>query len=252
MKSINRRTFHLQMIGLASTAAITAAPGRLRGNIRAITFDAFPILDPRPLAEAAEELFPGQGTSLINVWRDRQFEYTWLRTLSKQYADFWTVTGDALRFAAKTLHVGMTSQARDLLMGAYLKLRCWPDVPDALADLRRAGIRTALLSNMTDAMLKAGLANSKLESQVDYILSTDRVRAYKPDPRAYRMGMDSFRLKKEQILFVASAGWDAAGAKAFGYPTFWVNRMSAETEELNVRSDASGKDLRELVSYLLR
>ena len=99
-------------------------------------------------------------------------------------------------------------------------------------------------------MLEAGIRNSGLEGVFDHVLSTDRVRAYKPDPRAYRMGLDAFGLKRDQILFAAFAGWDAAGAKSFGYPSFWVNRQNEPGEELGVRPDAQGENLNDLVAYL--
>jgi len=111
-------------------------------------------------------------------------------------------------------------------------------------------MRMAFLSNMTAKMLESGLRNSKLEGLFDSILSTDRVQAFKPDPRAYQMGLDAFHLKPEQILFAAFAGWDAAGAKSFGYPTYWVNRQNQPIEELGVAPDATGKSLTDLVTYL--
>jgi 2-haloacid dehalogenase len=111
-------------------------------------------------------------------------------------------------------------------MEAYLKLRCLPEVPTAPRSLKKAGIGLAFLPNMTAKMLEAGIRNSELDGVFDHALSTDRVRAYKPDPGAYQMGLDAFGLKPHQILFAAFAGWDAAGAKSFGYPTFGVNRQN--------------------------
>jgi 2-haloacid dehalogenase len=218
-------------------------------GIKAIAFDAFPIFDPRPVFALVDELFPERGAELSNIWRTKQFEYTWLRTLSGSYQDFWQVTGDALAFAAKTLKIELTAGNRDRLMQAYLELRCWPDVPAALLTLKDAGLRLAFLSNMTARMLEAGIRNSRLEGAFDEVLSTDRVQAYKPDPRAYRMGADAFGVKREQVVFAAFAGWDAAGAKAFGYPTFWVNRQSQPLEELGVVPDGSGRNLADLVSF---
>jgi 2-haloacid dehalogenase len=136
-------------------------------------------------------------------------------------------------------------------MEAYLKLRCWPDVPVALNSLRKAGIRLAFLSNMTAKMLEAGIRNSQLDGVFDHVLSTDRVKAYKPDPRAYQMGLDAFGFKPDQILFAAFAGWDAAGAKSFGYPTFWVNRQNQPSEELGVTLDANGRNLNDLVAFVI-
>jgi len=221
-----------------------------RSKIKAVAFDAFPILDPRPVFALVNELYPERGADLSNAWRTRQFEYTWLRTLSRRYADFWQVTDDALVFAAKALKVELTPAKHTRLMEAYLKLRCWSDVPAALSSLKNAGIRLALLSNLTGRMLEAGIRNSQLEGVFDHILSADRVKAYKPDPRVYQMAVDAFGLRPDEILFAAFAGWDAAGAKSFGYPTFWVNRQNQPPEELGATPDASGGTLTDLVAFI--
>ena len=115
-----------------------------------------------------------------------------------------------------------------------------------LRSLKDAGLRLALLSNMTVEMLQSGIHNSKLTGVFDCLLSTDRVQTDKPDPRAYAMGPEKLRLKKEEILFVAFAGWDASGAKAFGYPVYWVNRQNQPAEELGKKPDATGATLDDL------
>jgi 2-haloacid dehalogenase len=217
---------------------------------KAIAFDGFVIIDPRPVATRAEEVFPGQGGRLMEVWRSRQFEYTWLRTLSRHYADFWEITQEALTFAAKAMKLDLTTDKRDRLMQTYLDLKAWPDVAPALRLLKRKGIRMAFLANPTAKMLEAAIANSGLEGLLEDHLSTDRVRAYKPDPRAYQMGLDAFGLGREEIAFVASASWDAAGAKAFGYPTFWVNRTRQPVEELGVAPDGISTGMADLVKLV--
>uniref|UniRef100_Q01W84 Haloacid dehalogenase, type II n=1 Tax=Solibacter usitatus (strain Ellin6076) TaxID=234267 RepID=Q01W84_SOLUE len=222
-----------------------------RGRIKAIAFDGFPILDPRPVFALVDELFPEKGAELANLWRTRQFEYTWLRTLSRRYADFRRVTEDALVFAAIALHLDLTAEKRDRLVDAYFNLVCWPDVAAAISALKEAGIRLAFLSNLTAGMLQAGLRNSQLDGIFEHVLSTDRVRAYKPDPRAYQMGIDAFRLQRDQILFAAFAGWDVAGAHSFGYPTFWVNRQNQPAEELGAAPDGSGRTMDDLTAWLL-
>lgn len=236
--------------GLALQHSSTSAAGA-RSNIKAVAFDGFPILDPRPVFSLVDQLYPDKGVELSNIWRTRQFEYTWLRTLSGRYADFWQITNDALVFAAKALMVELTPEKHSRLMDAYLKLRCWPDVPAALSAMKEAGIGVAFLSNLTDEMLEAGIRNSQLGGMFDHVLSTDRVKVYKPDPRAYRMGVEAFGLRPEQILFAAFAGWDAAGAKSFGYPTFWVNRQNQPAEQLGVAPDATGGNLNDLAAFLV-
>jgi 2-haloacid dehalogenase len=231
-----------------SSGAVEATRGARR--IRAIAFDAFPIFDPRPIGTLAERLFPAQGAELMNTWRTRQFEYTWLRTLSKRYRDFWWVSEESLRFAARALKLDLTPDKQSRLMGAYLELRAWPDVLPALQALQGAGIRMRLLSNFTRRMLDNAVKSSALEGYFEGHLSADDVSAYKPAPRAYQMGIDAFQLPREQIAFAASAGWDAAGASWFGYPTIWINRLRAPEEELGVPIEAEGESLSDLLPFV--
>jgi len=250
--TLNRREF------LSLTASVTAgllvsnpiARAATRPTIKAIAFDGFTTFDPRPVFALAEELFPGKGADLSNAWRIRQFDYAWLRTLSQQYVDFWQITEDALVFAAKMLKLELSPEKCRQLMHAYLEIHAWPDALPALRSLKDAGIRMAFLSNFTTAMLDAAIKNSGLEGIFEPHLSTDRVGAYKPDPRAYQMGIDAFGLQRDEIVFAAFGGWDAAGAKTFGYPTFWVNRMNLPVEELGVAPDAIGGNLIDLVGFV--
>ena len=250
---LSRRDFlNLSAGGLA--AHLLLRPSRARASerqqIRALVFDAFPILDPRPVFLLAEALYPGQGADLSNLWRIRQFEYQWLRALSGHYVDFWQATEDALVFSANALKLELPAQKRSQLMEAYLKLKVWQDVPSALHSLRGSGIRLGVLSNATAEMLESGLRNSDLTDLFEHVLSTDALRTYKPDSRAYQMAVDAFGLPREEIGFVAFAGWDVAGAKWFGYPTFWVNRLKSSREELGVSPDVTVGTVAELVVLL--
>ena len=162
---------------------------------------------------------------------------------------FWQVTHDALLYAAHKTNVNLSSEQSQQLMNAYLALKAWPDVLPALATLKKSEYRLALLSNFTPpCSMRASIAPGSRE--FSSTLSTDQAKTFKPDPRAYQLGTDSLKLKKEEILFVAFAGWDAAGAKAFGYPTYWVNRLKQPPEELGDRPDATGTALPALVEYL--
>ncbi|MGQ0585246.1 MAG: haloacid dehalogenase type II [Reyranella sp.] len=219
-------------------------------SVKAIAFDGFVIIDPRPVAMRAEELFPGQGARLMEVWRSRQFEYTWLRTLSRRYVDFRQVTQEALVFAATATKLDLTVEKRDRLMETFLELKAWPDVAPALRELKGKGIRMAFLANPTARMFDAVVRNSGLEGLLEEHLSTDRVQAYKPDPRAYQMGLDAFGLSREEIVFAASASWDAAGAKVFGYPTFWINRAGLPAEQLGATADAVGTGMVDLAKFV--
>jgi 2-haloacid dehalogenase len=251
--AIDRRTF--LAIGASGLAA---AVGSLAGShqdsgwsqIKAVAFDAFPVFDSRPIFRACEEAFPGRGSDLSNAWRTRQFEYQWLRALAGEYEDFWQTTKSALDFAAHSLKLELSSSVRDSLMQGYLALRAWPDVPDALSELRRSGKQLALLSNVTPQILHAGIKSSGLTGIFHHVISTDRIRSFKPDPRAYQLGVDVLGLPKEAILFVAFAGWDVAGSKWFGYPTYWNNRQNATSEQLGVTPDGTGESLNELARFI--
>jgi 2-haloacid dehalogenase len=250
----DRREFMALAAGAAaasSSSAQSLADTIKPIRFKAVAFDGFPIVDPRPVFAKVEEMFPGRGSELSDAWRARQFEYTWLRTLGGRYADFWQVTEESLAFAARSRGIDLSADKRDQLMQTYLALKAWPDVVPALKQFKAAGVRMAFLSNLTDAMLDAVVKNSGLEGFFEPHLSTDRVKAFKPDPRAYQMGLDAFKLRKEEIAFAAFAGWDAAGAKWFGYPTFWVNRLNTPVEELGVTPDGMGSGFGDLVKFVL-
>ena len=227
------------------TARAAAGP-----KLKAVAFDAFAVFDPRPVFALAQQLFPGRGSELAATWRTRQFEYQWLRALSGHYADFWQTTDDALVFACEMLKVELTPDARKQLMDSYLGLKAWPDAPQALRTLKESGLKLAFLSNATPKILDAGIKNSGLAGVFDHVLSTDAIKTYKPDPRAYRLAIDAFGSKREEIVFVAFAGWDAAGAKSFGYTTFWVNRQGFPPERLGIAPDGAGQDLTDLVKFM--
>ena len=252
--TINRRA-----ILLLAGAGLFADPGRpqtpihtTRGKLKAVVFDGFPIFDPRPVGVLAESLFPGQGASIMSAWRARQFEYQWLRALSGQYADFSQATQDSLIFAFAQQRLALSEDRMRQLLAKFAELPAWPDALAALARLRQQGLRLALLSNMTGAMLEAAIVRNGMQGLFEEVISTDSIRTYKPDPRAYQLALDRLRLSREEILFAAFAGWDAVGAKWFGYPTFWVNRADSPPEELGISPDSSGRDLAALIQFAER
>src|SRR5262249_17531243 len=157
---------------------------------------------------------------------------------------------EARAYAAAATKAPTDAAQRKRLMDAHLSLRAWPDVPAVLDALRAAGVRMAFLSNFTAAMLSANVASAGLAGRFEPHLTTDLVKAYKPDPRAYEMAVDAFRAPREEILFVASASWDAAGAKWFGFPTVWVNRTGVGAEELGVAADATGASLAKVLELV--
>ena len=250
---LGRRDFLRLTTASVAAGLLASAPlanAATHSKIKAIAFDAFPIFDPRPVFALAEEFFPGRATELGNEWRTRQFEYTWLRTVSGSYVDFWQVTEDALHYAARKVKIGMSQGQVSQLMDCYLNLKSWPDVAPALRLLKMEGIRMVLLSNFTSHMMNSCIMCSGLGDIFEGLLSTDQVKVFKPDPRAYAMGIKAFDLDREEILFVAHGGWDAAGAKIFGYPTYWVNRLNLPPEELGVMPDGTAADLKGLAHFI--
>jgi 2-haloacid dehalogenase len=249
---MNRRQFLITAAGsfAVSGPSVNSAQPKNERRYKAVAFDAFVIFDSRPIFALAAELIPGKGEEFVGLWRTRQFEYMWLRTLSGRYADFPTATRDALVFAAKTLKVDVSASAKQRLLDSYFHLKAWPDVVPALRGLKDAGLRLGFLSNFSDEMLAANIETAELTGYFEQSLSTDRVKAFKPDARAYRMAVDAFGLTPGEIVFAAFAGWDAAGAKSFGYPTFWVNRQNSVEEQLDAPPDAVGS-INDLVEFAI-
>ena len=171
------------------------------------------------------------------LWRLRQFEYTWLRTAGERYRDFWHITEDALKYACASMKLQLSAAHRDNLMNAYHELRPWPDVLEALIELKHRKIRVVFLTNFTADMIVKNLQATEFSSFFEDHLTTDRVGAFKPSPRAYKMALDYFGYQRHEIAFVAFAPWDVAGAKWFGYPTVWINRAGVSPEELDVLPD---------------
>jgi 2-haloacid dehalogenase len=203
--------------------------------IRGYVFDAYGTLfDVHSVVEAGREI-TGDPVALSTLWRQKQLEYTWLRALMGTYADFWAVTEAALRYSIRRLGLSANDAQVRRLMDAYLSLACFPEVKTALG--RLAGRPRAILSNGSPAMLAAAVAASGLGAMLDHVISVDRVKTYKPSPRVYALGPETFGVPAGELLFVSSNGWDVAGAKAFGYQVAWCNRTGAPEEELGVRPD---------------
>lgn len=250
-----RRQFLGLLAGAAFGSAVRGAhadkraPGR-RSRIRAVAFDLFTIFDPRSVVAVAETIVPGHARALCESWRLRQFEYSWLHAAAGSYRDFHAVTEDALAYAARAQGIDLSADASRTLVGSYERLVAWPDARAALESMKAAGLRLAPLANFTPAMIENLLQNAGLRPLFDDIISTDRAKTFKPDPRAYALGPSVLRLQREAIAFAAFGGWDAAGARWFGYPTFWVNRLGVPAEELPPGPDAVGSTLTEVASWV--
>jgi 2-haloacid dehalogenase len=204
---------------------------------RAHLFDAYGTLfDVHSVIEAARAI-TGDPVALSTLWRQKQLEYTWLRSLMDRYEDFWSITEDALRFALRRLGLAATEVQIAALMESYLSLACFPEVAGALARLRATASPLGILSNGSPRMLNAAVSSSGLRGVFQHVLSVDSAKTYKPSPRVYALGPRAFGLPAADILFVSSNAWDIAGAKAFGYRTCWCNRARAPMEALGVEPD---------------
>lgn len=221
----------------------------MKAQIKACVFDAYGTLfDPFSVQRKAESIYPGQGEALARLWRSRQLEYTWLRSLMKRYADFWQVTREALVYACRCLGFRCEAPQLEELMQEYLCLEVYPDVAAGLAAL--SGQRRAILSNGSPGMLEAVVEHARLKNEFDILLSVDKVKTYKPSPAVYQLAVEALKMKKNEIGFVSSNYWDAAGAATFGFPAFWLNRTMAIPDELGTAPRASIAGFRELAGVL--
>jgi 2-haloacid dehalogenase len=183
--------------------------------------------------------------------RAKQFEYGFLRSITNRHADFLQVTEDALVYTAEAMHLDLSADGRRRLLDAYLNLKPWPDAVAALRKLRASGVRTITIANFSDKMLRANAEHAGITDLFDELLSTETNGTYKPDPRAYALGTEHLHLKKDEIVFAAFGGWDAYGAKSFGYPTYWVNRFHLPVEVLGIEADETSYGIDGLVDFLL-
>lgn len=213
--------------------------------IKALVFDAYGTLfDVHSVIALCDELFPGRGAQLSQTWRAKQLEYTWLKSLMARYEDFGKVTEAALKFACKSLKLNCQPESRKRLMQAYLHLKPYPEVKEALASLSHC--KLAILSNGSPRMLKALVINNGLTKTFDKVISVDEVNIYKPSPRVYALAPKKLKLKKNEIGFVSSNFWDICGASSFGLRTFWINRAGNPTDELGYSPEATLTKLTDL------
>lgn len=219
-------------------------------DIKACVFDAYGTLfDVHSAVAQHRSRLGAEADQVSALWRTKQLEYSWLRSLMRRHADFWQVTQDALDYALDHFSIE-DNDLRNDLMQAYLQLDCYPEVPEVLSLLKQRGMQTAILSNGAPAMLQAGVDNARLSERLDYVLSVEEVGIFKPDPSVYQLAVDKLEVKPEQICFQSSNAWDAVAAASFGFRVAWINRFSQRRERIPYQPDAELKTLSELPGLL--
>ncbi|MEA3194785.1 MAG: 2-haloacid dehalogenase [Betaproteobacteria bacterium] len=215
-------------------------------KLDALVFDAYGTLfDVHSVMRRCEACWPGKGAALSTMWRAKQLEYTWQRSLMRTYRPFSEVTRDALEHTCEALGLELSPARQEELMGEYLTLSLFPDVPGALAKLTG---KKAILSNGSPDILEPLVRNSGL--RFDAVLSVDELKIFKPAPEVYALAAKRLDAEPGRIGFVSSNCWDALGARAFGFKAFWINRTGAPVDRLGVRPDAVLKSLGDLPEVL--
>ena len=200
--------------------------------MNALAFDAYGTLfDVFSVTSLCEQMFPGKGIALATMWRSKQLQYTLLRSMMGRYADFRRVTEDALVYTARALNLGLTVDHRHRLMDAYMTLAAFPDVKPGLEQLKRAGLRLAILSNGEPEMLQSAARSAGIADFLDAVISADEVKTFKPNPRVYELASAHLGVATSSIGFVSSNSWDISGAASAGLTTFWIQRAAAEPAE---------------------
>ena len=201
-------------------------------GIRAFAFDAYGTLfDVLSVTSLCEQLFPGQGAALAQLWRVKQLQYSMMRSLMGRHRDFWQLTEDGLVYACKSLGLALTVEARARLLEAYLSLAAFPDVKPGLEALKALGFRLAVLSNGEPKMLEAAARSAGILTLLDHIVSVEEIKIFKPSPRVYNLAPERLSVSNAELGFVSSNSWDAAGAASAGLRTFWIQRSAAEPSE---------------------
>jgi 2-haloacid dehalogenase len=220
--------------------------------VRACVFDAYGTLfDFASAAARCVDVLGDKAAAVTALWRDKQLQYSWLRSLQGQHADFWQVTGEALDFTLETLGIA-DDGVRERLMGLYRTLACFPEVPQVLRRLKEAGFITAILSNGSPAMLADAVAAAKLGSLLDHVLSVEEVGVFKTHPSVYQLAVDRLGVPASAIAFQSCNAWDAHAAAAFGMRVVWCNRYGQRRERLPGAPDREVRSLAELPALLVR
>lgn len=219
--------------------------------IKSVVFDVYGTLyDVFSVMKKCEHLYPGKGEQISKIWRNKQLEYTWLRTLMNRYENFWHVTEDALCYALDSLALEYDSNKINDIMSSYLSLDPYPEVIDALQKFKSR--KLAVLTNGNTDMIDKLVVVTGLNKFFQGVLSADTIQLFKPKPEIYQLAVDFLETTPKQILFVSSNAWDIAGAKSFGFTVGWINRFNQQPEKLGVQADYIATNLLDLAENIER
>jgi len=218
-------------------------------NIKVCAFDAYgTCFDINSAAETIKNKIGKSWLDFSNTWRTTQLEYTWLRTLMKKHADFWKITKDSLNYSMKIHNINAKYQKE--LLSLYKNLSVYPELKQTLQELKRKKIKTCILSNGTPSLLKHLVNNANIENLFDFIISIEKIKIYKPDPKVYKLVTDQFKCKPSQVCFLSSNSWDVVGSGLYGFQSIWVNRANKIFDNLDYYPKATFKNLYELNKFI--
>ena len=227
--------------------------------VRAVVFDAYGTLfDVFSIGALADTLFPGQGSAISALWRDKQLEYSRIISLSdpdqqqgsRYYLSFWEITRRALRYTLTRLGLPFSGKEEQALMDQYAKLTAFPEVRGVLQNIRNQGLDCAILSNGSPEMLASAVSSASIADLIGELISVDAVRQFKTLPVTYERVLQIYPVNREEILFVSSNAWDVVAATWFGFSTLWVNRLGLPYETIGEKPTYEGKDLERVLQVL--
>ncbi len=217
-------------------------------KVQGVVFDAYGTLfDVYSIGQLAETLFAGQGAALAALWRDKQIEYSRLRSMTGRYDLFWNITKAALEHSQRKLGLNASGKQIDALMDQYGKLSAFADVAPVLKAIRELDMPCAILTNGNRAMVKTAIKAAGIETYITHLLSSEDVQRFKPDPALYALAPRALKTPAEKLLFVSSNGWDASCANWYGFQVFWVNRLGQPAELLGSKPHYEASSLSELI-----
>src|SRR2546425_9179123 len=239
------------VMATTSAAAQTAGSVQFRG-VKALAFDAYGTLfDVFSVTALCEQLYPGKGNQLAQIWRAKQLQYSLMRSLMGRHRDFCGLTEDGLVWATKNLQLDLTADKKKQLMDAYLSLAAFPDVKPGLEALKKQGVKLAILSNGEPKMLEAAAKNARIRDLLYDVISVEEVKVFKASPRVYNLAPERMKVRNPELGFVSANNWDAVGAASTGLRTFWIQRSTAEDpKELGFQVDTIVKAITDLAPLL--